>query len=141
MSLIPTLVVALAGLQGSSKLVQIDTVLGSGPAAAKGDVVTVAYRGSLQTGTVFDETKGKGPFVFDLGAGMVIKGWDEGVVGMQKGGKRMLQIPADMAYGDKAVGPIPAKSTLIFEVEMLRIQKKDYKPMIEIEEIKAGEGA
>lgn len=133
---------ALFALQAPN-LASIDTVLGKGAAAEKGDVVTVLYRGSLQaTGAVFDETSGPGktPFAFTLGAGEVIEGWDKGVVGMKVGGKRTLCIPPGLAYGDSPVGPIPAKSTLIFEITLLRVDKKGAKAMIEIQEIEEGKG-
>ncbi len=106
----------------------LDTVAGSGQEAKAGDTVTVNYVGALENGTVFDASSkhpetAKG-FTFSLGAGQVIKGWDQGIVGMKVGGKRRLVIPAALAYGDRAVGGvIPANSTLIFEVELLSIKK------------------
>ena len=102
----------------------IDEVVGSGTEAKAGDIVTVDYVGSLLNGTVFDASKkhGNQGFSFTLGAGQVIKGWDVGVAGMKVGGKRKLTIPADMAYGNRAVGGIiPANSTLVFEVELLKV--------------------
>lgn len=137
MLLIPIL---CASVMLQAKPISIDMVLGKGEAAQKGDIVTVLYRGTLQDGKVFDENFKKEPFVFTLGAGQVIKGWDEGVVGMKLGGKRVLQLAPELAYGKDGAGPIPANATLIFEVELLRIQKADYKPMIEIQEIKEGSG-
>ena len=94
--------------------------------AKVGDVVSVNYTGRLEDGTVFDSNvdpkfKHVKPFVFPLGAGQVIKGWDEGVVGMKVGEKRTLTIPPEKAYGSQAVGPIPANSTLIFDIELLEI--------------------
>lgn len=103
-----------------------DEITGTGTAAASGDTVTVDYVGSLTSGAVFDASKNHGTtgFTFVLGAGQVIKGWDLGVVGMKEGGKRMLFIPASLAYGDQAIGNvIPANSALIFEVELLKVQK------------------
>ena len=91
-------------------------------AAATGDSVTVNYSGWLQaTGALFDSSlkAGRPPFTFTLGAGKVIKGWDEGVVGMKIGEKRRLTIPGSLGYGATANGPIPANSTLIFDVELL----------------------
>jgi FKBP-type peptidyl-prolyl cis-trans isomerase len=106
-----------------------DEVVGTGATAAAGDSITVNYVGALTNGTVFDASANhpetaKG-FVFKLGAGQVIKGWDQGIVGMKEGGKRTLLIPADLAYGSQSPAPsIPANSALIFEVELLRVQKK-----------------
>ncbi len=137
MLLTPLLFAAVA-LQ--SKPIAIDLVLGTGEPAKKGDVVTVLYKGSLQDGKVFDERLQKAPFVFTLGAGQVIKGWDMGVVGMQVGGKRILQIPADLGYGKDGAGPIPGNATLIFEVQLMKLEKPGGAPMIEIQEIKVGTG-
>ena len=103
-----------------------DKVVGTGMVAAAGDNVTVNYVGSLTNGQVFDASANHGTdgFTFNLGAGQVIKGWDEGIAGMKVGGKRLLVIPASLAYGDQAVGNIiPANSTLVFEVELLKVQK------------------
>lgn len=103
-----------------------DEVVGTGAVAEAGDIVTVNYVGSLTNGTVFDASANHGStgFTFNLGAGQVIKGWDLGVAGMREGGKRKLVIPAALAYGDRAIGDvIPANSTLIFEVELLKVQK------------------
>ncbi len=100
---------------------------GSSNATAKaGDVVSVNYTGRLQDGTVFDSNVDPSfghvePFVFPLGIGQVIPGWDEGIVGMKVGEKKTLTVPPEKGYGENAVGPIPANSTLIFEVEVLAI--------------------
>ncbi len=102
-----------------------DEVVGTGALAAAGDTVTVNYVGSLTDGTVFDASANHGTagFTFTLGAGQVIKGWDEGIVGMRVGGTRKLVIPAALAYGNQAVGNvIPANSTLVFTVELLKVQ-------------------
>jgi peptidylprolyl isomerase len=100
-----------------------DEVVGSGPAAKAGDTVTVNYVGALPDGTVFDASANHGqPFSFTLGAGQVIPGWDQGLVGMKVGGKRKLIIPPDMAYGAQgAGGVIPPNATLLFEVELVKI--------------------
>ena len=102
-----------------------DTVIGSGAQATKGQSVTVHYTGWLYNGGVqgakFDSSKDRNdPFVFSLGAGMVIRGWDEGVAGMQVGGSRTLIIPAALGYGARgAGGVIPPNATLKFDVELL----------------------
>jgi peptidylprolyl isomerase len=97
---------------------------GTGAAAVKGQIVKVHYTGWLTTGKKFDSSVDAGrPFSFKLGAGNVIKGWDEGVAGMKVGGKRQLRIPPDLAYGDRGYpGVIPPNSTLIFDVELLGMQ-------------------
>ncbi len=102
-----------------------DLVVGTGATAATGDTVTVNYVGTLANGTKFDSSYDRGqPFTFRLGAGQVIAGWDQGVVGMRVGGKRRLTIPPSLGYGGQANGPIPANSTLIFEIELLSIAGK-----------------
>ena len=99
-----------------------DLVVGNGPEAVKGEVVSVNYRGTLANGKEFDSSYGRGPFSFPLGAGRVIQGWDEGVAGMKVGGKRKLVIPPDLAYGERgAGGVIPPNATLTFEVELLKV--------------------
>ena len=102
-----------------------DIEVGSGPEASSGQTVVVHYRGTLEDGTQFDASYDRGtPFTFPLGAGRVIKGWDEGVQGMKVGGKRKLVIPSDLGYGARgAGGVIPPNATLIFEVELLDIKK------------------
>lgn len=100
------------------------TESGEGPEAEEGDVVAVHYVGHLPDGTVFDSSRGRGePFSFTLGVGAVIKGWDIGIRGMKAGEKRILTIPPELGYGEKAVGIIPPQSTLIFDVEMMEIKK------------------
>ena len=101
-----------------------DLVVGSGDEAVAGMTVTVHYTGWLEAdGTKFDSSVDRGqPFVFPLGAGRVIKGWDEGVAGMKIGGKRLLIIPAELGYGAQgAGGSIPPGATLIFEVDLLGV--------------------
>ena len=98
-----------------------DTTVGGGAVAGKGQTVSVHYTGWLESGTKFDSSKDRNdPFEFKLGAGQVIRGWDEGVAGMKVGGVRRLTIPPQLGYGDRgAGGVIPPKATLIFEVELL----------------------
>ena len=98
-----------------------DTSMGDGAVASKGQTVSVHYTGWLENGTKFDSSKDRNePFEFKLGAGQVIRGWDEGVAGMKIGGVRRLTIPPQLGYGDRgAGGVIPPKATLIFEVELL----------------------
>jgi len=94
-----------------------------GPVAKAGSVVTVHYVGTLTDGTKFDASADHGgPLRFSLGQGYVIPGWEEGVMGMAAGEKKHLVIPPAKAYGDKQVGPIPPNSTLVFDVEMLKVE-------------------
>ena len=105
----------------------VDTVVGTGAEAKAGAYVSVHYTGWLyndgQKGAKFDSSKDRGdPFAFDLGAGSVIKGWDEGVLGMKVGGARTLVIPAELGYGARgAGGVIPPNATLMFDVELLAV--------------------
>jgi FKBP-type peptidyl-prolyl cis-trans isomerase FkpA len=103
-----------------------DLEVGTGATATPGSTVTVDYTGWLEDGTKFDSSLDRNdPFTFQLGAGRVIKGWDQGIEGMKEGGVRKLTIPPEMAYGNRAVGGglIPANSTLIFEVELHDVDK------------------
>jgi len=106
-----------------SGLVIEDVTVGEGAVAAAGQKVTVHYTGWLTNGTKFDSSKDRNdPFVFPLGGGRVIKGWDEGVQGMKVGGKRKLTIPPALGYGARgAGGAIPPNATLVFEVELLGV--------------------
>jgi FKBP-type peptidyl-prolyl cis-trans isomerase FkpA len=102
-----------------------DLTEGTGDAAKKDDTVEVHYTGWLKDGTKFDSSKDRDePFKFKLGAGKVIKGWDEGVVGIKVGGKRKLIIPPELGYGKRGAGNvIPPNAELTFEVELLKIVK------------------
>lgn len=119
-----------AGAASAPKPLQkTDTVVGSGKVAKAGSTVTVHYTGWLfapkepkQHGAQFDSTSGDQPFTFQLGAGKVIPGWDEGLVGMKAGGKRTLVIPAAMAYGSRGAGPIPPNANLIFDVTLVDVK-------------------
>jgi FKBP-type peptidyl-prolyl cis-trans isomerase FkpA len=113
-------------------LQRIDVTPGEGDAAATGDVVSVHYTGWLydqnapdKRGAKFDSSRDRGqPFVFPLGSGRVIRGWDEGVMGMRRGGKRELHIPAFLGYGADGAGKvIPPGASLVFEIELLDIRK------------------
>lgn len=101
-----------------------DLTVGTGTVAAAGNTVSVTYVGALQDGTVFDASSEHGgqPFSFTLGAGQVISGWDIGVAGMKVGGERRLVISPSLGYGSQAVGPIPANSTLLFDVTLLGVK-------------------
>lgn len=108
---------------GPDKLDVQDEVVGQGQEAKTGDEVSVHYTGTLMDGKKFDSSRDRGdPFKFKLGQGMVIKGWDQGVVGMKVGGKRKLVIPSALGYGDKGSPPtIPPGAGLKFDVELLAI--------------------
>ncbi len=99
-----------------------EITVGNGKEAKMGDTLSVHYAGTLLNGTQFDSSyERRQPFSFQLGAGQVIKGWDEGFEGMKVGGKRELTIPPEMGYGPNAVGPIPPNSTLKFTIELVDI--------------------
>ncbi len=107
-----------------SGLKYVDQAVGTGDVAVVGKNVSVHYTGWLENGKKFDSSVDRGqPFSFPLGAGRVIKGWDEGVQGMKVGGKRKLTIPSDLGYGSRgAGGVIPPNATLVFDVELLGVR-------------------
>ncbi len=109
----------------AGKLEIVDIEVGKGAVAEPGKRLTVHYTGTLQDGKKFDSSRdeGRSPFPFTLGAGHVIAGWEEGIKGMKEGGKRKLVIPPQMAYGERGAGGlIPPNATLIFEVELLKVE-------------------
>lgn len=116
--------VEAADNKGNIKRMVIDDIkIGNGEEVKEGDVVSVHYVGKLQNGQEFDASKKRGePFEFTVGAGRVIQGWEEGVIGMKVGGERVLVIPPEKAYGEAGIGPIPGNATLVFSIELLEIQ-------------------
>jgi peptidylprolyl isomerase len=109
---------------GNVKSMIVDDIkVGEGAEVKAGDTVAVHYIGTLQDGTEFDNSKKRGtPFTFNVGGGQVIKGWDEGLVGMKVGGQRVLVIPPEKAYGENGIGPIPPNATLVFAIELVEIK-------------------
>lgn len=106
-----------------TKLAIQDVKVGVGAPVVVGDTVTVNYVGKLIDGTEFDSSIKHGtPFTFTVGKGDVIKGWEQGLLGMKKGGQRTLIIPSDMGYGDRGMGPIPPGATLLFSIALLDIK-------------------
>lgn len=112
-------------MQNSEDQLKIeDLKVGTGAEAVTGKKITVNYKGTLTDGTKFDSSYDRNePFTFNLGAGEVIKGWDQGFAGMKVGGKRKLTIPSSLGYGEAGAPPqIPSNATLIFEVELLKVE-------------------
>jgi FKBP-type peptidyl-prolyl cis-trans isomerase len=109
--------------QLKTTLIEDISIVPSDKAVTKGDTVTVHYTGMLLDGSIFDSSVPRGePFSFKVGVGMVITGWEVGLIGMTEGSKRKLTIPAVEAYGDRAMGDaIPANSTLVFDIELIKI--------------------
>lgn len=116
-----------------NELVVEDIAVGNGARAEAGVLVSVHYTGFLTDGTVFDTSLERGvPFEFVLGSGQVIAGWEEGIEGMRVGGRRILVIPSDLAYGPSGRGPIPPNATLIFDVTLLDILSEEIEVLTEI---------
>ena len=107
-----------------SGLVIIDLAEGTGPSAHSGMTARVHYTGTLESGKEFDSSRAREPFAFRMGAGQVIPGWDEGLIGMKVGGKRKLLIPPHLGYGERGSPPaIPPDAKLIFEIELLGVEQ------------------
>ena len=127
----PAPAAATAAAPPPTELQKVDVMKGTGEGISLGQVAVVHYTGWLfdpsapeQKGGKFDSSRDRGePFKFAIGAGQVIRGWDEGVQGMQPGGQRRLVIPPDLAYGEPGKGPIPPNATLLFDVELLAIEE------------------
>jgi len=107
-------------------LVVEEVKIGDGVLAEPGKIASVIYAGTLPDGTKFDSSADHGgkPIEFLLGAGQVIKGWDQGIAGMKVGGKRKLSIPPQLAYGERGMGPIPPSATLLFDVELMGVRDR-----------------
>ncbi len=110
----------------SSELQITDVQLGDGKEVVKGALITTHYTGTLADGSVFDSSHQRGkPFQCVIGTGRVIKGWDQGLMGMKVGGKRTLAVPAHLGYGERSMGSIPPNSDLHFEIELLEVLTRD----------------
>ncbi|QLI81599.1 FKBP-type peptidyl-prolyl cis-trans isomerase [Chitinibacter fontanus] len=111
----------------STELIIEDIAIGDGKEAVRGALITTHYTGTLEDGTVFDSSVSKGrPFQCVIGTGRVIKGWDQGIMGMKVGGKRKLFVPAHLAYGERQIGAhIKPNSNLLFEIELLEVLTRD----------------
>ncbi len=117
-------IIEAADSKGNVKSMIIDDIkVGEGAEVQSGNTVAVHYVGTLQDGTEFDNSKKRGePFTFTVGGGQVIKGWEEGLVGMKVGGQRILIIPPEKAYGERGIGPIPPNATLVFAIDLVEIK-------------------
>ena len=110
----------------NDELQVIDLQVGEGKDAVKGALITTHYTGWLEDGSEFDSSHSRGkPFQCVIGTGRVIKGWDQGLMGMQVGGKRKLLVPAHLGYGERTMGKIPPNSNLVFEIELLEVLTRD----------------
>lgn len=110
----------------NDQLQVIDLQVGEGKAAVKGALITTHYTGWLEDGSEFDSSHSRGkPFQCVIGTGRVIKGWDQGLMGMQVGGKRKLLVPAHLGYGERTMGKIPPHSNLVFEIELLEVLTRE----------------
>ncbi|MCF4994733.1 FKBP-type peptidyl-prolyl cis-trans isomerase [Pseudomonas syringae] len=110
----------------SEELQIIDLQPGDGKTAVKGALITTQYTGWLKDGTEFDSSWSRGkPFQCVIGTGRVIKGWDQGIIGMKVGAKRKLLVPAHLAYGERTMGKIPPNSDLVFEIELLEVLTRE----------------
>jgi peptidylprolyl isomerase len=110
----------------NDELQVIDLQIGEGKAAVKGALITTQYTGWLEDGSEFDSSYNRGkPFQCVIGTGRVIKGWDQGLMGMQVGGKRKLLVPAHLGYGERTMGKIPPNSNLVFEIELLEVLTRE----------------
>jgi peptidylprolyl isomerase len=110
----------------NDELQVIELQVGNGKAAVKGALITAQYTGWLEDGTEFDSSWSRGkPFQCVIGTGRVIKGWDQGLMGMQVGGKRKLLVPAHLGYGERTMGKIPPNSNLVFEIELLEVLTRE----------------
>lgn len=105
------------------KLKITDEVIGTGPEVVKGALVICNYEGFLEDGTKFDSSIDRGrPFQFVIGSARVIQGWDQGILGMRTGGRRALEVPSELAYGERAIANIPPHSNLFFKVDLLEVR-------------------
>lgn len=110
----------------TDELQVINLLVGEGKAAVKGALITTHYTGWLADGSEFDSSHSRGkPFQCVIGTGRVIKGWDQGLMGMQVGGKRKLLVPAHLGYGERTMGKIPPNSNLVFEIELLEVLTRE----------------
>lgn len=128
----------LLGHQG--KVIRKDVVIGSGPAAKTGDMLVVDYKGTLLNGKVFDQSFGKAPLSFIIGNGVLIKGWEQGVVGMKVGGKRKLTIPPSLGWGSRDMGDIPPNSTVKFDIKLYHIWPKATRKKLIVKTLTPGKG-